>query len=486
MSLVNAYLISLIIDIGKDLPKTLWLQFDNCGENKNRYMFTYLSQLVDLYYFDIIEVGFLVVGHTHSSIDQYFSVISKALKDAKFVGSPLSLKNLIAKAHMNQSKYKDPKKNKPVVKDIHVYYDVKSFLKPYINMDIKYFQVPHQFKFERVKDVKCSMQYKLFSNMTWLPMEPDFADKDTIYNDENVVSEISIPDDRLEVYCGEKATSSLVTSLRKDAKLVDSFGLPTDEADNRAKTIRFVRPLLENICNKSIATADLRMHDESKGLKINKDKDLAKYQEQIVLQGHKLSNEKAGYIFWTKPKPGLEPLDPKSKPRAMFPVDYMMELLEKPTPTAVAVPKVTEGSESNLNSQTQNSDVLLIQTESSSIQRAVDASSSLNVCNDLLVNDEEEIDIPEALDPNLDNLIVKLTDEGIGVEENEEKLEISQQDLLEGGNEKNLVVQSCRNTALSDSGITKRETLKSIAIRIASVGQYLCEGKFIWIYYFNF
>ena len=43
-------------------------------------MFAYASALVELGYFDAIDTNFLIVGHTHSSIDQYISVLSKAIK----------------------------------------------------------------------------------------------------------------------------------------------------------------------------------------------------------------------------------------------------------------------------------------------------------------------------------------------------------------------------------------------------------------------
>jgi hypothetical protein len=52
-------------------------------------MFAYASALVELGYFDAIDTNLLIVGHTHSSIDQYFSVLSKAIKSAEFIGLPL-------------------------------------------------------------------------------------------------------------------------------------------------------------------------------------------------------------------------------------------------------------------------------------------------------------------------------------------------------------------------------------------------------------
>jgi hypothetical protein len=37
-------------------PRTLWLQFDNSGENKNKEMLTYLSMLIEDSIFDEVEV----------------------------------------------------------------------------------------------------------------------------------------------------------------------------------------------------------------------------------------------------------------------------------------------------------------------------------------------------------------------------------------------------------------------------------------------
>ena len=58
----------------KRLTKTLLLQLDNCGsKNKNCYVFAYLSLLVAKGVFDMVQLGFLMVGHTHEDIDALFS-----------------------------------------------------------------------------------------------------------------------------------------------------------------------------------------------------------------------------------------------------------------------------------------------------------------------------------------------------------------------------------------------------------------------------
>ena len=63
------------------LPENLLLQLDNCaGENKNRYLFAYLSLLVARGVFKTIQLGFLMVGHTHEDIDAMFSRFSEKLR----------------------------------------------------------------------------------------------------------------------------------------------------------------------------------------------------------------------------------------------------------------------------------------------------------------------------------------------------------------------------------------------------------------------
>eukprot|EP00798_Chlamydomonas_sp_ICE-L_P018631 gene18631-biopygen27549 len=64
------------------LPRYCFLQMDNAAkDNKNAFMFAYLSLLVELGWFEQVYVHFLPPGHTHSNLDQKYSVISQALKN---------------------------------------------------------------------------------------------------------------------------------------------------------------------------------------------------------------------------------------------------------------------------------------------------------------------------------------------------------------------------------------------------------------------
>ena len=46
----------------------LYLQLDNCSENKNKVLFGFLSDLVSRHMLEEVQVGFLMVGHTHKKI----------------------------------------------------------------------------------------------------------------------------------------------------------------------------------------------------------------------------------------------------------------------------------------------------------------------------------------------------------------------------------------------------------------------------------
>ena len=96
-------------------------------------MFAYASALVELGYFDAIDMNFLIVGHTHSSIDQYFSVLSKAIKSAEFIGSPISLQALCSQAHKDRAR-------PAVSRQLDLCYNIVDALKPYINKKIKFFK----------------------------------------------------------------------------------------------------------------------------------------------------------------------------------------------------------------------------------------------------------------------------------------------------------------------------------------------------------
>ena len=132
-------------------------------------MFCYASLLVEAGYANEIQLGFLIVGHTHCNLDQNFSVLSKKIDDVSFIGSPLALRELYQSAHKKEE-------DRPVLNiQLHYVYDWKGHFKDILNKDIKYFQVPHRFRIFLHPIFKRSVcQYMLFTNEDlvteeWLP-----------------------------------------------------------------------------------------------------------------------------------------------------------------------------------------------------------------------------------------------------------------------------------------------------------------------------
>ena len=62
------------------LPPTLYLQLDNGPDQKSRQFLAFLAYLVETNKFHTIKVSYLMVGHTHEDVDQYFSCISRYIK----------------------------------------------------------------------------------------------------------------------------------------------------------------------------------------------------------------------------------------------------------------------------------------------------------------------------------------------------------------------------------------------------------------------
>jgi hypothetical protein len=60
----------------------------------------FCSILVEAGYFQTITVGFLIVGHTHASIDKYFSCLRRKISNASFIATPMALQHLYAIAEM--------------------------------------------------------------------------------------------------------------------------------------------------------------------------------------------------------------------------------------------------------------------------------------------------------------------------------------------------------------------------------------------------
>lgn len=288
-------------------------------------MFAYASALIELGYFEGIDINFLIVGHTHSSIDQYFSVLSKSIKTAEFVGSPISLQALCSQAHRDRCR--------PAVnRQINVCYNWVDALKPYINKKIKFFQVPHCFSFRR-RGNKCIMFYKLFSSHDkWLPTEPDLsavlsankssasppADEhhekliEALATESNHITAIEIRS--LSCFDGKKAFMNHI-GISGDNK--SNYLINNKQARNKIDAVDSVLPIIAEEEIISLHNLEQRTEAEEKEGHAFEHLELIKEDisasERVIIQNAMKSVSstvsKKGYIMWIIDSIDLPPLD---------------------------------------------------------------------------------------------------------------------------------------------------------------------------------
>ena len=155
-----------------DPEPVFYLQVDNCGENKNRTMFAYLTDLVKRNIFHKVKACFLMVGHTHEDIDQFFSVISKHLKQVH-ITCPDQQTLLKEVANAFQNAIDRPEVLVLSALDI---FDYKRLYDPVLDPDLAYHQEPHQFRIKTFlsKESKLVLvHYKQWAqSLSWLPLLP--------------------------------------------------------------------------------------------------------------------------------------------------------------------------------------------------------------------------------------------------------------------------------------------------------------------------
>ena len=149
----------------RPLPRVLKLQLDNApGDNKNRYMFAYLSLLTARQVFEEIIVRFLIVGHTHEDVDVMFGYFSKALKH-----NPIYTLSALMDLLMWS------RKPNPVPHFVEEVSDFKSYVDPFLLKGVERLvghTKPRLFRFYVRHDSMLCMQYKLrTSDEAWVPAE---------------------------------------------------------------------------------------------------------------------------------------------------------------------------------------------------------------------------------------------------------------------------------------------------------------------------
>ena len=316
-------LCGLLRNRGLRMPRALWLQFDNCGENKNKEMFGYMSLLVEGFFFDSVDINFLIVGHTHASIDQYFSVIAKAIFRSHFIGTPLALMELIRRCNNQLFGIRQ----QSIVRDIVVYYDIKSALAPYLNTKIKYYNLPLNFRIVPSYGRTAITQYRnACTNPHWLPPQaPITKGSNTVVREimcqltqSIVVPELAVVNGRSEVSnffgLGTAATGESHVSSNPVAPTAAHDMLSNPKQVEIMNDLCELLPLLQDLSYKSVIQQERRMLDESDGIEVKRVHELRKDMQKTMTES---SNAKEGFIIW------LDLASKKAKVILMYPLSSL-------------------------------------------------------------------------------------------------------------------------------------------------------------------
>ena len=159
------------LDSRNELPNqnpTMYLQVDNCGENKNKVLFAFLVDLVRRNIFAKVKVGFLMTGHTHEDIDSFFSTIASKMRSGIVCADLESFRAAVESAFQEN--------DKPHIVFINAVdvFDYKSLYTPLIDKNIAYHQEPHQFRIKRFDSDTVLLHYKQWcQSKHWLPMDTE-------------------------------------------------------------------------------------------------------------------------------------------------------------------------------------------------------------------------------------------------------------------------------------------------------------------------
>ena len=152
------------------LPRSLYLQLDNASDNKSLQFLAFIAYLVEMGVFDSIKVNYLIVGHTHELVDQWFSVLSKFIKR-------ILMQLLTIGAFLNAllTHFKTERCSPKCVEQVKFCNDT-SVLSDSVDKQLHRFDLDektrdkvHHFHFRRNADQKCVMNYKLkrYSNAVY-------------------------------------------------------------------------------------------------------------------------------------------------------------------------------------------------------------------------------------------------------------------------------------------------------------------------------
>jgi hypothetical protein len=220
-------------------------------------MFCYFSHIIEERYFDELEVMFLIVGHTHNILDQWFSVLAKAIRNAHFIGSVIAIHELYKIAHNEKKEHLRP----ALVHQMRTFHDWRRMYAPVLNEDIHNYGIPHRFKFTIDDQIGVAMmQYMPFSppyglklGEKWHPTPTELGVRNTRVDGDIVLTPLMVfngPDEVLKALgAKDQTTSDLAVGTQKER----------DAADD----INHIMPILRELEVRAVGESAIRMQQEA-------------------------------------------------------------------------------------------------------------------------------------------------------------------------------------------------------------------------------
>jgi len=156
-------------------------QMDNCWrENKNHFVFGFLSWLVSRQLFAEVKVGFLMVGHTHHDNDQFFSGIGTTTK-RKEARTWSDLIDLLTSTHKGLN---------VMVETLKEIADFSSFIGQHMNHIVNITK-PHHFHFLR-RDGVVQFRSRMFKDTQWSGWMAVFKTQETLVREPHLMTVPSV------------------------------------------------------------------------------------------------------------------------------------------------------------------------------------------------------------------------------------------------------------------------------------------------------
>ena len=165
--MIGSLMVDVLLDAARSIgsvPRRYFIQADNTAkETKNTitiFMALWLLAKLESTRLEVVEFGYLIVGHTHDLVDTLFSFVNKALAQATCLSLPEMFKVL-----------ETSMRNPPIWKHLTDVYMMKDLQPQYLKAsNVRGTRAPHHYRLFRDRNKALCIQSKRFlTSETWTP-----------------------------------------------------------------------------------------------------------------------------------------------------------------------------------------------------------------------------------------------------------------------------------------------------------------------------